>query len=115
MAADLNARAIPGVRFLHRRFRPRASVYQGQECEGVEILLVNREVLDPVLLGMELLAATLKYHPGKFDLREVMRLLGNEEAAERLRQGQSGRQVLEALRPGVDAFRQRRARYLLYE
>jgi len=115
VAADLNARAIPGVRFLHRRFRPRASVYQGQECEGVEILLVNREVLDPVLLGMELLAATLKYHPGQFDLREVMRLLGNEEAAERLRRGQSGRQVLEALRPGVDAFRQRRARYLLYE
>ncbi len=115
VAAHLNALGMPGVRFVHRRFRPRASLYQGEECEGVEILLVNREVFDPVLLGLELLAATLKYHPGKFDLGEVMRLLGNQEAAERLRQGQSGREVLEAMRPGVEAFRRQRARYLLYE
>ena len=115
VAAHLNALNLPGVRFLHRRFRPRASVYRDQECDGVEILLVNREVFDPVLLGLELLAATLKYHPGQFDLREVMPLLGNQEAADRLRRGQSGRQVLKAVRPGVEAFRKRRAKYLLYE
>lgn len=115
VAQYLNARAIPGVRFLHRRFTPNASVYKDQECEGVEILLANRDVFDPVLLGMELLSATLKFHPGKFDLDTVMRLLGSDEAAARLKRGESGRDVIEAMRGRTEEFRNVRAKYLLYE
>lgn len=51
VADYLNARPIPGVRFVPRRFTPRASVYKDKECEGLDILLVNREVFDPVLMG----------------------------------------------------------------
>ncbi len=94
VADHLNGRGIPGVRFVHRRFTPASSVYKDQECEGVDILLVNRDVFDPVLLGMELLSATLKFHPGKFDLDGVMRLLGSDEAAARLKRGETGRDVL---------------------
>jgi len=114
-AEYLNARAIPGVRFLHRRFTPNASVYQNQECDGVEIVLVNRSVFDPVLLGMELLSATLRFHPDKFDLAGVMRLLGNEEAAALLKRGESGREVLDAMRSRIQEFGKIRAKYLLYE
>jgi uncharacterized protein YbbC (DUF1343 family) len=115
VAAYLNERAIPGVRFIHRRFTPNASVYHGQECEGVDILLVNREMFDPVLLGMELLSATLKFHGDKFELEGVMRLLGSDEAAARLKNGQTGREVLAAMSGRLEEFRKVRARYLLYE
>ena len=115
VAEYLNARALPGVRFLHRRFTPNASVYQNQECEGVDIVLVNRSVFDPVLLGMELLSATLKFHPGKFDVAGVMRLLGSDEAAARLKRGETGREVLDAMRGRTEEFGRIRARYLLYE
>lgn len=114
-AAYLNGRGIAGVRFVHRRFTPNASVYAGEECEGVEILLVNREVFDPVLLGMELLSATLRFHKDRFALKGVMRLLGNDEAAARLERGQTGREVLEAMRGHTERFLRVRARYLLYE
>ncbi len=115
VAEYLNGRSIAGVRFVHRRFTPNASVYKDQECEGVDILLVNRAVFNPVLLGMELLSATLKFHPDKFDLETVMRLLGSEEAAARLKRGETGRDVLEAMSGRTEAFREVRAKYLLYE
>jgi uncharacterized protein YbbC (DUF1343 family) len=114
MAEYLNGR-VPGVRFVPRRFRPDASVYKDQECEGLEIVLVNRDVFESVLLGMELLAATLKFHPGQFDLGGVMRLLGSDEAAARLKRGETGRQVLDGMRGQLQEFLKIRAKYLLYE
>jgi uncharacterized protein YbbC (DUF1343 family) len=114
VADYLNGR-VAGVRFVPRRFTPNASVYQNQQCEGVDIALVDRAAFDPVLLGMELLAATLKFHPGKFDLGGVMRLLGNDEAAARLKRGETGREVLDAMRGRTEEFRKVRAKYLLYE
>jgi uncharacterized protein YbbC (DUF1343 family) len=114
VAGYLNER-VPGVRFVPRVFKPNASVYKDQECQGVDVTLVNRDAFDPVLMGLELLAATLKFHPGKFDLDGVMRLLGNDEAAARLKRGESGRQVLDAMRTQTEEFARIRAKYLLYE
>jgi uncharacterized protein YbbC (DUF1343 family) len=115
MAVYLNGLHLPGVRFQARRFRPEASVYKGEVCEGLDILLTNRETLDPVLMGLELLAAVLKFHPGKFQLETVMRLLGSDEAAARLKRGESGREILAAMKGQLDEFSRTRAKYLLYE
>jgi uncharacterized protein YbbC (DUF1343 family) len=115
VAAYLNSRRLPGVRFMPRRFRPTASVHQDQECDGIEIQLVNRDRFEPVRLGLELLHATLRFHPGKFDVSSVMRLLGSDEAAARLQRGQTGSAVSRALRGQLRAFRRVRARYLLYK
>ncbi len=115
MAAHLNGLRLPGVRFQTRRFRPQASVYKGEVCEGVDILLTNREAFDPVLTGLELLAAVLKFHPEKFQLETVMRLLGSDEAAARLKRGESGREILAAMKSQLDEFMRIRAKYLLYE
>lgn len=115
VAAYLNGLQLPGVRFVPRRFRPNASAYKDQDCDGLEILLVNRAVFDPVLLGLELLGATLKFHPGQFDLGHALRLLGSDEAAQRLQRGQTGREILEAMRGQIEEFRKIRATYLVYE
>ena len=114
VAAYLNARRLPGVRFIPRRFRPSASVYQDQECDGLEIQLLNRDRFEPVRMGLELLHATLKFHPGKLDLSSVMRLLGSDHAAALLKRGQSGSAVSRALRGQLRTFRRVRAKYLLY-
>jgi uncharacterized protein YbbC (DUF1343 family) len=106
---------VPGVRFVPRPFTPKDSIYKDQECEGVDVILVNRDVFDPVLLGMELLSATLKLHPDKFDLDGVMRLLGSDEAAARLKRGETGRQVLDAMHGQLEEFAKIRAKYLLYD
>jgi uncharacterized protein YbbC (DUF1343 family)/CubicO group peptidase (beta-lactamase class C family) len=114
-AAEYLNQHVPGVRFVHRTFTPNASVYKDQECQGVDVTLVNRDAFDPILLGLELLHITLKLHPGKFDLGGVMRLLGSDEAAARLKRGETGRQVLDSIRGEVAEFGRIRAKYLLYE
>ena len=115
MADYLNGQDLPGVRFVPRRFRPTASVYRDQDCEGIDIILVDRKVFDPVRMGLEMLAATLKLHPGKFRVDSVMRLLGSDEAKRRLETGETGAQIMEAMRSELAEFLQTRSKYLLYE
>ncbi len=115
VADNLNSRKIPGVRFMARRFTPSESPYKGQECSGIEVELLNRDELNSPLLGLELLAALLKFHPDKFSLdRKILLLLGNDRAAELLRQRKTGREVSDAMRDDLDAFLRVRRKYLLY-
>ena len=114
VAEYLNGLAIPGVRFLARRFRPTASVFKDEDCEGLDIQLIDRDALDSVRLGLELLYATMKFHPGKFNLEGVMRLLGNEDAAGRLKRGETGSAVVKGYAPDLDQFRKTREKYLIY-
>jgi uncharacterized protein YbbC (DUF1343 family) len=113
VAAYLNGLKLAGVRFVPRKFRPTAAVYKGEECQGVDIQLTNRAVLDPVLMGMELLAATMKFHPGKVE--PTMRLLGSDDVLAKLKAGKSGKQILDEGKPQLEQFKQIRAKYLIYQ
>ncbi|MDQ6665773.1 MAG: DUF1343 domain-containing protein, partial [Acidobacteriota bacterium] len=116
IADYLNARNIPGVRFMARRFTPTEAPYKGQECNGIDVQLLNRDELDSPRMGLELLAAVLKFHPDRFTLdRKIMLLLGNDRAADLLKRGETGSQVNQALRGEIDAFRKVREKYLLYK
>ena len=95
-----------------RRFRPTASVYKGEDCTGLDIALINREVFDPVFMGMELVAAVMRFHPGKVDL--TMRLLGSDEVLAKLQAGETGRQILQESQVQLEQFKRIRAKYLLY-
>jgi len=115
VADYLNDRHLPGVRFIARHFTPAAEPYKGQACHGLDIQLINRDVFDASCLGLELLAATLKFHPGKFTLdRKIMLLLGNDKAAAELRRGQTGSEVNDSLRDELGEFRSLRSKYLMY-
>jgi uncharacterized protein YbbC (DUF1343 family) len=115
VAAYLNARNIPGVRLMARHFTPREDVYKGRECDGLDVQLIDRDKLDTGRFGLELLAAALKFHPGKFTLdHKIMLLLGSDKAAGHLNRGETGSDVNASLREELDAFRKIRAKYLLY-
>ncbi len=115
LADYLNARKIPGVRFMARRFTPAEIPYKGQEVLGLDVQLLNRDELDSPKMGLELLAALLKFHSDKFILdRKIMLLLGREKAADLLKQGKTGSEVNDALKGELDAFLKVREKYLLY-
>lgn len=115
LADYLNARKIPGVRFIARRFTPTEVPYKSQEVLGLDVQLLNRDELNSPRMGLELLAALLKFHGDKFSLdRKIMLLMGSDKAADLLKQGRTGSEVNEALESEVDAFRKVRKKYLLY-
>ena len=51
LAKYLNGRNISGVRFVPLNFTPNASVYSGQKCEGVNIVVVDRNAFDEARTG----------------------------------------------------------------
>jgi uncharacterized protein YbbC (DUF1343 family) len=115
IAEYLNARNIPGVRFMPRRFTPTEDPYKGREVSGLDVQLLDRDELDSPRMGLELLAALLKFHSDKFTLdRKIMLLMGSDKAAELLKQGKTGSEVNDTLKGELDAFRKVRAKYLLY-
>src|ERR1051326_5745529 len=65
-AEYLNTRGIPGVRFVPTTFTPVAGQkYGGQICGGVNIVVVDRNTLDPPELGIELASALRKLYPNE--------------------------------------------------
>jgi len=113
LAAALTALDLPGVRFVPTQFTPRASVYKGEACQGVRILLTDRETFRAVRTGLEIAATLHRLYPGTFLLEKVQQLLGNRAAMEWLRRG-DGRAAAGADGEALEAFLRVRERYLLY-
>jgi uncharacterized protein YbbC (DUF1343 family) len=113
-AGYLNDRYIRGVRFIPRRFTPTWSRCAGQECGALELLVTDREILDPVQMGIEIIAAVRKLHPKCLDLNSLMPLLGHQETARLLEAGEEPREIAAHWYPQLKAFHKRRQPHLLY-
>jgi uncharacterized protein YbbC (DUF1343 family)/CubicO group peptidase (beta-lactamase class C family) len=114
LASYLNERRIAGVRFVPVRFTPRASVFQGVECGGVNLVVTDRAQLRPVYAGLEIAAALRRLHPDDWQVDKIARLLINADTLERLKRGESPEQIALSWQPGLEEFRRARARALIY-
>ena len=115
LATYLNARNIAGVRFVPVDFTPSSSVYSGQACQGVNIVLVDRNTLDAPELGVELASALHKLYPDQFQLEKIKDLLVNQSVFDALSQGEDPRRIAQDWQDGLDAFSKLRQTYLLYK
>ena len=114
LAAELNEAGLAGVRFIPTRFTPTASVFQGKECGGVQILVTDRDRLRASDLGV-LLATTLhRLYPVELKLEKMSPLLGDVETLEAIRGGKSWKTTLRVRDRGLGEFQRRRQRFLLY-
>lgn len=66
LAADLNALALPRVRFRPTQFVPTASKFAGELCEGVQVHVMDRTAFRPVTVGLHLLAALKRLYAAEF-------------------------------------------------
>lgn len=115
LAAYLNAREIAGVRFVPMAFTPSSSNFAGERCEGVNILLTGRNVLDAPELGIELAAALHKLYPAEFKMDKMVPLLANRAAYEALNSGRDPRRIAQDWQESLDKFQTMREKYLLYK
>jgi uncharacterized protein YbbC (DUF1343 family)/CubicO group peptidase (beta-lactamase class C family) len=115
LAQYLNARNISGVRFVPITFTPSASNYSGQKCEGVNILVTERNALDSGELGIELASALHKLYPEQYHMERMIELLGNQSVYDAVAAGQDPRRIAEDWREALDKFLQLRQKYLIYK
>jgi uncharacterized protein YbbC (DUF1343 family) len=114
LAAYLNARRIAGVRFVPVRFVPSASVFKGEECNGVNIVVTDRAQFRSVQAGIEIAAALRKLFPADWKVDNYARLLVNADTLERLKRGDSPEEITRSWQAKLDEFRRARARVLIY-
>jgi len=114
VAEELNRRGIPGVRFVPIRFTPRASLFAGEECGGVAIIITERAAVRPVRLGIEIAVVLHRLYPEVWQSDAFGRLLAHRRTLELLKSGADADAIERAWQDGLKAFRQVRQRYLLY-
>ena len=115
LATNLNARKIPGVRFVPVRFKPSASVYKNQECGGVNIMITDRSRFQPVYTGLEIAVELHRLFPADWKVDGYSHLLVNSEAFERLKRGDSAEEIRQSWNAGLEKFRRVRDSILIYK
>ncbi len=114
LAEALNNAKLPGVRFVPVRFTPKSSVHKDAECAGVNIIVTNRDLFEPVITGLEMAAQLRKLFPKDFLIDRFNRLLANQKVFDAFRQGSDARAMRQVWESELDAFRAIRSKYLLY-
>ena len=114
LAQQLNESALAGVRFLPVQFTPSSSIFKGQLCRGVYILLTNRDACNVVDIGLQMAKYIHRLHPSEFDLEKISHLLMHPQTLEAIRADKPLTEIRAGWQKDIDAFRKTRAKYLLY-
>jgi uncharacterized protein YbbC (DUF1343 family)/CubicO group peptidase (beta-lactamase class C family) len=114
LAAALNERGLPGIRFYPTLFTPTASKFAKQPCQGVFMVITNRAALQPVRVGLEVAAALWKLHGEAYRMENTDRLVGSRRVLERVRSGEDPALVAASWLADEARWRLLRAKYLLY-
>jgi uncharacterized protein YbbC (DUF1343 family) len=114
LAGYLRGRQIPGVDFEAAAFTPASSVFAGQSCNGIRIALKDRESLNAVGLGVEILCALQRLYPGVFRLDPALHMLGSRTVIRAIADGQAPETIAASWKQHLDEFQGRRGPYLLY-
>jgi len=115
LATYMNARGIQSVRFVPIVFTPSSSNFAGERCEGVNLIVLDRNTLDSPELGIELASALHKLYPNDFKLEKMLDLLSNQSVYDAIQSGEDPRRIAEDWQERLDAFVRMREKYLLYK
>ncbi len=115
LAAELNRAGLPGVRFVPVRFTPTASVFKGQPCGGVNLVITQRDEFNSVDAGVMIALTLRRLYPNDFALDRFDRLLAHPATIAAIRAGETLDQIHALWAADLAAFKQRREKFLLYK
>ena len=115
VAAELNAKNLPGLRFANQRFIPVGGLYAGQRCGGVGIKVTDGAAVRAMRMGLEIAEILQKKYPANFETAKTVLLLGNDETVSQLQAGTPPAQIISAWAKDLVAYDQMRRKYFLYQ
>jgi uncharacterized protein YbbC (DUF1343 family) len=115
LAAALNKERIAGLRFVPITFTPMSSRFANQECHGVYIEVTDRRYLSPVNAGITIAWHLQKLFGKDFDLDATVKMLHNDDALKAIRQATDPARIAPSWKQELEAFKQARQKYLMYQ
>jgi len=114
LADALTSAGLPGVSFVPIRFTPTASIHKGQPCEGVSIILTDRDRCNVVDVGLLIAETLYRLYPKDFDPDKMRHLLVHPPTLAAIKAGKPLSEIRALWQKDLDEFMQRRAKYLIY-
>lgn len=115
LAEEMNGRRLRGLQFVPAEFTPDRSVFAGERCFGVRVILTDRNRLDCLRAGLVLVEAIYRLHGDAFGIDEISPMIGDPTAAGKIKAGVSVGAIIRSWRPRLQRFLTDRERYLLYQ
>jgi uncharacterized protein YbbC (DUF1343 family) len=115
LADALRVRNVPGVRWVPVSRTPTSSVFKGQACGGVQIIVDDWARFEPLRTGLTVAVELRRLYPDAWQVDKYDRLLGNKATLDGLKEGRSAEELERAWQPGLAEFLEVRKRYLYYE
>lgn len=118
-AGELNRRKLPGVHFRPTYYRPFYAAFQGETCGGVQVVLTDPRRAELTAIQLHAMDALRAHDPAKpliHGKRDEMfdKVCGGDGVRRMINEGRPIEEILAHWRAGIDEFKQRRAKYLLY-
>jgi len=122
-AMALNNYHLPGVMFEPTEFTPKSiegyvlhPKYEGVHCNGVWVRITDRDKLEPVKVGVYMIATAKKLFPDSLKFRRSFnRLAGTPKLAEAIDAGVAPEKIVAMWKNDVGQFEKIRAKHLLYK
>lgn len=120
LADALNVRSLPGVRFRPITYTPYYFTFKDQRCNGAQLYVTDRAKVELTAIQFHAMDIVRKQHPEQKLFggdRDAMfdKVCGTDRIRKAFVDGKSLDEILAIWREGVDEFRQKRAKYLLYK
>ena len=120
----MNIIGLPGVTFSPIEFIPHSipgaapnPKNNTQTCNGVEIILTNRDIFSPVIVGIQLLQTISLLYPQKLEIKEagLNRLFGSDRLSKSLGNSDAVNQLVMEIKKESGQFRESAKKYYLYK
>ena len=114
LASALNAKKIPGIRFIPQEFTPSASKFAGEKCGGVQMILTDRIAFAPVRTGLEIAITLQQLYKSEWEMTRYITLLANQSVFEGIVAGESYALLEKRFMATLKHFWKTREKYLQY-
>jgi uncharacterized protein YbbC (DUF1343 family) len=115
VAAELNARHLPGLRFTDQPFIPVVGLYGGQRCGGVAVRVTDKQAVRSMSMGVEIAAILKRLYPTNFDPAKLLFLVANADTIRQLQEGTPPEQIVASWSTQLNDFDTLRRKYYLYK
>jgi len=114
LATELAREKLPGIRFVPLRLTPEASVYKGEACDGVHMIVDDWARFQPLSTGLAFACVLRKLYPEAWQVDRYDDLLRHGQTLEALKRGVPWQELQTLWQPELRRFAEIRRRYLLY-
>jgi uncharacterized protein YbbC (DUF1343 family) len=123
LADALNDEGWPGVRFRPHTFRPFASKWAGEDCQGVQVYITDESVWQPLVVWLGVIVTIRRMYPDHFawlppysagvepSIQHFDRLIGTTAVRDQIGAGVSSGDIVAGW---IHDFAEQRRPYLLY-